>query len=175
MAGLDERSKRIIERGKQHPEPRFEAETGTPGRLISGRLQQGTDLLTGLKTITKAYNILAGAIVVSFGSLARAEVTWTEGSKSSGNRKNERLQIEGPVSFLSSQGKVGMSEDGEPYVHLHGIFADRDGKTWGGHFHDGNNPVFSTFEVVIQEIKDIRHTKVWDEDSEVKLLKAVRL
>ena len=32
---------------------------------------------------------------------------------------------------------------------------------------------FSTFELIIIEIEGMRHTKVWDAESEVKLLKAV--
>jgi predicted DNA-binding protein with PD1-like motif len=100
-------------------------------------------------------------------------VTWTEGSKPDPKKQAERLRLDGPLSFLSSQGKVGISEEGEPLVHLHGIVADLDGRLWGGHFHDGNNPVFSTFEVVIHEILDVRHTKIWDDESETKLLKAV--
>jgi uncharacterized protein len=175
MAVLDERSKRIISTGEKHPEVRTESMEGIPGRTISARLRPGTDLLSGIAALVQKHQIVAGALVVSFGSLSRAEVTWTEGSKSDPSQKSERLRLNGPLSFLSSQGKVGMTEEGQPLVHLHGLLADRDGKVWGGHFHEGNNTVFSTFELVIQEISGIRHTKVWDDESEVKLLKAVKL
>jgi len=175
MGGLDERAKRIIQRGREHPEVRFESAEGQAGRVVSARLRPGTDLISGLKELVRKHRIAAGAVTVCFGSLSRAEVTWTEGSKPDPKKKAERLQLEGPLSFLSSQGKVGISEEGEPLVHLHGILADLEGRLWGGHFHDGNNPVFSTFEVVIHEIRDIRHTKIWDDESETELLKAVSL
>lgn len=175
MAGLDERAKRIIESGKAHGETRFESVPGSAGRVISGRLLPGTDLLTGIKDFTLHHNIRAGAIMVAFGSLASGEVTWKEGSKPDPNMKNQRLHLEGPLSFLAGQGKVGISKEGEAFVHLHGVLSDLEGKTWGGHFHEGNNPVFSTFELVIMEIEGVRHTKVWDDESEVKLLKAVEL
>ena len=174
MGALDERAERIIERGKNHPEPRFESVTGTAGRIFSARLKQGTDLIGGLKEFTLFHNILAGAVVVAFGSLSAAEVTWKEGSKPDPDKKNERLKLTGPLSFLASQGKLGIGENGEAYVHLHGILSDLDGKTWGGHFHEGNNSVFSTFELVIMEIRGVRHTKVWDDESEVELLKTVK-
>ena len=175
MGGLDDRAKRIIQRGKDHPEVRFESLEGRAGRVISARLRQGTDLISGLKEVVGEHHILAGAVTVCFGSLSRGEVTWTEGSKPDPKKKTERLQLEGPLSFLSSQGKVGMSEEGEPLVHLHGVLTDLDGRLWGGHFHEGNNPVYSTFDVVIQEILNIRHAKIWDDESETKLLKAVPL
>lgn len=173
MAGLDDRAKRIIQRGREHPEARFESIEGGPGRVISARLKPGTDLLTGLKELTLKHRIYAGAITVCFGSLASAQVTWTEGSKPDPNA--ERLQLDGPLSFLSSQGKAGITEEGEAIVHLHGILSDLDGRVWGGHFHDGSNPVFSTFEVVIHEITKVRHTKIWDDESEVKLPKPIAM
>jgi hypothetical protein len=114
-------------------------------------------------------------VTVSFGSLSKAEVTWKEGSRPDPAKKSERFRIDGPISFLSSQGKVGLTESGEPVVHLHGVFVDWDGRMWGGHFHEGNNPVFSTFEIVIQEIVGVRHTRVWDDESGAELLKAVAL
>ncbi len=175
MAKLDERAKRIIEVGLKHPEVRTESVEGRGGRVISARLRPGTDLIAGIKELTRKHNVLAGALVVSFGSLARAEVTWTEGSKSDPSKKGERTRLQGPLSFLSSQGKVGITEEGEPLVHLHGVLADLDGRVWGGHFHEGNNPVFSTFEIVIQEILGVRHTRIWDDESEVKLPKAIKL
>ncbi len=175
MAALDERAKRIISIGEQHPEIRTESLEGTPGRIISARLRPGTDLLSGIAALVEKHQIMAGAVVVSFGSLSKAEVTWTEGSKTDPSKKAERLHLSGPLSFLSSQGKVGITEEGVPVVHLHGLLADTDGKVWGGHFHEGNNTIFSTFELVIQEISGVRHTKIWDDESEVKLLKAVTL
>jgi len=175
MGGLDERAKRIIQRGREHPEVRIESLEGRAGRVISARLRPGTDLITGLKELVGRHRIAAGAVTVCFGSLARAEVTWTEGSKPDPKKQAERLRLDGPLSFLSSQGKVGMSENGGALVHLHGILSDLDGRLWGGHFHDGNNPVFSTFEVVIHEILDVRHTRIWDDESETKLIKAVPL
>ncbi len=175
MVVLEERFKRLLEISKDKTETRVESFEGTPGRIISARLRPGTDLVTGIKEITKKHNILAGALTVSFGSLSCAEVTWKEGSKPDPSKKSTRIKVEGPTSFLSSQGKVGITEEGEAIVHLHGILVDWDGKMWGGHFYDGGNPVFSTFEIVIQEIAGVRHTKIWDDESGTKLLKAVLL
>ncbi|MCX5818829.1 MAG: DNA-binding protein [Deltaproteobacteria bacterium] len=175
MGGLDDRAMRILEIGRKHPEIRAESEEGTAGRIITARLRPGTDFLGGIKELTKRHNILAGALVVSFGSLAKAEISWKEGSKPDPSKKDERIRLEGPLSFLSSQGRVGITEDGEAIVHVHGVLIDLDGRCWGAHFYEGDNPVYSTFEIVIQEIAGIRHTKVYDEECEVKLIKAVRL
>jgi hypothetical protein len=175
MGGLDERAQRILEIGRKHPEIRAESAEGTAGRIISARLRPGTDFLGGIRELTKRHNILAGALVVSFGSLAKAEISWKEGSKPDPSKKDERVKLEGPLSFLSSQGRVGIDEHGEAVVHVHGVLIDLDGRCWGAHFYEGDNPVYSTFEIVIQEIVGLRHTKVYDEECEVKQIKAVRL
>jgi len=173
MAESDDRAKRIIQRSHEHPEVRFESIEGKAGRVISARLRPGTDLISGLKALVLKHRIYAGAITVCFGSLAAAEVTWTEGSRPDPDA--ERLHLDGPLSFLSSQGKAGITEDGEPMIHLHGLLATLEGRVLGGHFHDGNNPVYSTFEVVIHEILGVRHTRIWDDESEVELPKAIKM
>jgi len=175
MSRIDERAMRIVEIGKRHPEVRIECVEGEAGRIISARLRPGTDLIAGIKHLTKKCSILAGAVTVSFGSLATAEVTWKEGSKVDPKKKGERIRLIGPLSFLASQGKVGITEEGEPIVHLHGVLVDMEGRLWGGHFHEGNNPVFSTFELVIHEILGVRHTTIYGDESEVALLKAKKL
>ena len=91
MGLLDERAKRIIQRAKEHPEVRVESLEGQTGRTISARLLPGTDLISGLKELVRKHNIIAGAVTVCFGSLSKAEVSWTEGSKPDPKKKKTRI------------------------------------------------------------------------------------
>ena len=160
MKDLQERFRRLLViSAEKRGETRVESMEGAAGRVVTARLRPGTDLVTGIEEVVRRHLIAAGAVTVSFGSLAGAEVSWKEGSRPDPRGKTERFRIEGPVSFLSSQGKVGLTESGDPVVHLHGVLVDWEGRMWGGHFHRDNNPVFSTFELVIHEITGVRHTK----------------
>ena len=116
MGGLDERAKRIIQRGREHPEVRSESLEGRAGRVISARLRPGTDLITGLKDLVGMHRITAGAVTVCFGSLSRAEVTWTEGSKPD-PKKQPRERFD--TGSYNKALKAAIKKAGVPNWHPH--------------------------------------------------------
>lgn len=170
-------SEQLIDYWKTHKEIRFEEFAGRPGRIISARLQAGSDLLDGIVELARRYTIRAGIVHICFGSLAKMEVRWGERSSegSRGSKRSDPKVLEGPISVLSGQGKVGVPRDGEPVIHLHAVVADTQGQIWGGHLFPGENPTYSTMEVVIQEIEGIEYAKIFDPETNSALLRARKI
>lgn len=147
-------------------ELRFRGALGRPGRLLSGRLLPGTDLVEGILEMARSFGI-GDAVVSCFGSLAQARFSTGVRPVVSSPGIMERIPpktLEGPVEFLCGQGKLGLPPGGEPVVHLHGVVVTPEGVVMGGHFFAGGNPVFATMEVIIQEILGVQHR--WEEDRE---------
>ena len=170
-------AEQLIDYWKTHKEIRFEEFAGKPGRIISGRLLAGSDLLNGIVELAKKYQVRAGAVSVCFGSLSKTEVRWGERDKSGarGSRRSAPKMLEGPISFLSAQGKVGIPRNGEPVIHMHGVLADTEGHVWGGHLYPGENPTYATMDVVIQEIEGIEFAKMADPTTKEELLRARKI
>ncbi len=167
-------AEQLIDYWKTHKEIRFEEFAGKPGRIISARLLAGSDLLNGIVEIAKKYQIRAGLITVCFGSLSKAEIRRSERTKegSRGTQRTAPQTLEGPISFLSAQGKVGIPRNGEPAIHMHGVIADPSGQVWGGHLFPGENPTYATMDVVIQEVEGIEFAKIFDPETQSELLRA---
>ena len=72
-------------------------------------------------------------------------------------------------------GQSGRSPGGDPVIHMHGIVADTQGQIWGSHFFPEENPVFSTMEVVIQEIQGVEFVLMHDPRTDSQLLRARRI
>jgi predicted DNA-binding protein with PD1-like motif len=145
---------------------RFRAVCGRSGRLLSGRLLPGADLVEGILEMAQSERIEVG-FVQAFGSLARARFSAGVRPSAAHLGRMERIppeSVEGPLEFLSGLGKFGFPPQGDPVIHFHGLFVTPEGRVRGGHFFRGGNPVFATFEVFIQEILDVRH--VWEKDPE---------
>ncbi len=170
-------AEQLIDYWKTHKEIRFEEFEGKPGRIINACLFAGSDLLDGIMAIAKKYQIRAGIVTVCFGSLSKTEIRWEERTKEGprGDKRSEPRLLEGPITFLSAQGKVGIPRQGEPLIHIHGVVADTKGQVWGGHFFPNENPTFSTMEVVIQEIEGIEFHKTFDPETKSTLLRARRI
>jgi len=156
---------------------RFEDFEGKPGRIISARLLAGSDLLNGIVDIAKKYKIRAGIVSVCFGSLSKTEIRWEERTLEGprGDKRSAPRLLDGPITFLSAQGKVGIPRQGEPVIHMHGVVADTKGQVWGGHLFPDENPTFSTMDIVIQEIEGIEFDSIFDPETNSTLLRARRM
>ena len=170
-------AEQLIDYWKNHQGIRFEEFEGKPGRIINARLLAGSDLLNGIVAIARKYLIRAGIVSVCFGSLSKTEIRWEErileGPR--GDKRSAPQLLDGPIIFLSAQGKVGVPRQGEPLIHMHGVVADTKGQVWGGHLFPGENPVFSTMDVVIQEIEGIEFDSIFDPETNSALLRARKL
>ena len=81
--------------------------------------------------------------------------------------------VDGPLEFICGQGKIGFPEGKDPVVHFHGLFVTSEGKLMGGHFFPGDNPVWATFEVIIQEILDMDFDWELDPEPGINIMEAV--
>ena len=170
-------TEQLIDYWKTHKDIRFEDFEGKPGRIINARLQAGSDLLNGIVAIAKKYQIRAGIVSVCFGSLSKTEIRWEERTKEGprGDKRSDPRFLDGPITFLSAQGKVGVPRQGEPLIHMHGVVADTKGQVWGGHLFPDENPTFSTMDVVIQEIEGIEFDRIFDPETNSALLRARKI
>jgi uncharacterized protein len=152
---------------------RYHSAEGRAGRIISGRLLPGCDMLSGIIEMARSHGV-ASAWVNGFGSLAKANF-------SPGIRFNAatagrvariaNIRLEGPIEIWSGMGRLGLPAEGEPVIHFHGLLVDEDGRLYGGHFFPEDNIVYATFEVHIQELLDVEFQLKQDEEVEIPLVK----
>ncbi len=151
-------------------EVRTESYAGSAGRVILARIRRKTDLLTGIIDICRKNNVKTAAVTIAIGSLINAEISWTRPSQTSkrGSERTPPLFLAGPLEFISGQGLFCLDGD-RPVVHFHGTVCDKDGKAWAGHFFQGGNPVHSTMDLVIRELKGVRMNWFYDEEIDLEL------
>jgi predicted DNA-binding protein with PD1-like motif len=136
---------------------RFRSAAGRPGRIISGRLLPGCDLLRGIVEMARSHNVQA-AWVNGFGSLAKA--TFSPGIRRSAAdsdrvERTPNVHLDGPIEMWSGMGRLSLANPDEPIVHFHGMVVTQEGQLYGGHFFPGGNPIYATFETHIQEVLDV--------------------
>ena len=141
------------------------------GKLILARLMRGTDLIEGIVETCRQSGIETAAIQIAIGSLRWAEISWAIASTKTkrGSERRPPMKINGPVEFLSGQGIVCLENPEKPVVHLHGVLCDPNGRTWGGHFFSGANPVHSTMDIVLTEIEGALMRLEYDPEIDLEL------
>jgi predicted DNA-binding protein with PD1-like motif len=151
---------------------RFRSAEGQPGRIISGRLRPGCDFLQGLIEVAKSHRVKA-AWVNGFGSLAKAlfsPVIRLSDSMPGRVERQPNISLSGPIEMWSGMGRLGIPDDGEPFIHFHGLVTTQDGRLYGGHFFPVGNIVYATFEVHIQEVLGVEFKLEMDAEVEVPLI-----
>jgi len=152
--------------------PRFNAAVGQPGRIISGRLLPGCDMLHGIIEMAKS-NLVKAAWVNAFGSLAKTNFSPGLRFAASDPDRVERLpnvNLPGPIEVWSGMGRLSLPDKGEPVIHFHGVVVSLEGQLYGGHFFPGDNPVYATFEVHIQELLDVEFKLEMDPAVQIPLI-----
>lgn len=112
------------------------------------RLKPGEDLRGAIQAYVDAAGIEAGAVVACAGSLTAWTLRFAD--------RTEPAHGEGHFEILALSGTV--SRYGS---HLHLGLADADGRALGGHLVEGCT-VYTTAEVVILELPDLRFTRAVD-------------
>ncbi len=132
--------------------------SGRFGKVVPVRLRPGTDVMDGLKEVCEQNGIRQGAILMGIGSLRQLsfQVLAPKPDTKLGAGYTDPMVVPGPVEILSLQGVVFQSETGEPLQHVHGTFADQNGKVYAGHVVAGANPVLATLDAMIAEVGDVR-------------------
>jgi predicted DNA-binding protein with PD1-like motif len=118
-------------------------EEGRMGRLVYGRIAPNEDLVQGLQEICLAQGVRHALVRVGLGSLVDACLEAPSG---------RRLLMAGPaVEVLSLFGEVRTQANGACTAALNGVVVDASGHVISGRFVPGQNLVFATFEVTLEE------------------------
>jgi len=145
--------------------------TGRLSKAVMIRVLPGSDLLEAIEQVCKETKIRAGMVVSCVGTLQRASFLFVVPDQNEvGARYGAPLILEGPLEFLGAQGTVGEEENGDVFVHLHGLASDKDGTVRGGHLVKGQCPVLITCEVGITPVDGVRLVRQMDPDVGWKVL-----
>ncbi|RLE77841.1 MAG: hypothetical protein DRJ56_01430 [Thermoprotei archaeon] len=126
---------------------------GMIGRVLIARLDEGEDLIDGIRKACAEVGIRSG-LVVGLGELSEYRVA-ADGSVAEG-RQASVLSLVGVVSTL----------EGQLHVHAHVTLRLPDGSVVGGHALNGNK-VSPSVEVVVLEIQKAKLSRVVREGVEV--------
>jgi len=83
---------------------------------------------------------------------------------------SDPINLDGPLELLSAQGTIGQEQNGDLFIHMHGLLSDQDGNVHGGHLIKGENPVLITCEIMISAVEGVRIKRRYDPETEMKLL-----
>jgi len=114
-----------------------------PIRTITGQLPFGADLYDGVSEIVRKENIRFGR-VQAIGATTHAVVAYYDQKL----KNYMPLEFDGGMEILNCAGNISI-RDGKPFLHIHLILGDRDGKVFGGHVLPGTK-IFA-LEVFIDE------------------------
>jgi predicted DNA-binding protein with PD1-like motif len=127
-------------------------EEGRFGRVITARIRPNVDLVEGIEQICTELGIVRAEVRSAIGSLTDAVLL-------AGTSKK---LVEGAgLEIALASGHVGPDVDGQLRARLFGLVSDGDGRPHAGEFARGENPVFVTLELVLQE---------WIPDGPVELI-----
>jgi len=136
---------------------------GTVGKICFSRLLEGEDLLDAIKKRVEESGIRAGAFL-SIGALKEAEFGCYKA------RQYEYLHFDGPLEIVSCSGTIAVDEQDEVLIHAHVVVSNEKGEASGGHLMK-NSIVGVTAELVVIEAVGVTLQKIYDEKTNLKLLK----
>lgn len=105
------------------------------------RLDRGEDLHACLLDVQKAYGIDL-AYVTGIGAVHRAVV----GTFDVENQEYHKKEHTGDMEIVNLAGNISRM-DGEPYLHLHAVLADLEGRVFGGHLNEAS--ISATAEIFL--------------------------
>ncbi len=110
-----------------------------------GQLPFGTDLLEGLTSIVQKENIRLGRIH-AIGATTHAVVAYYDQN----TKQYNPMEFSDGMEILNLTGNISI-RDGKPFVHVHIVLSDREGKAFGGHVLPGTK--LFALEVFIDELE----------------------
>ena len=128
-----------------------------------GQLPYGADLLESLTQIVQRENFKLGRIQ-GIGATTHAIVAYYDQN----TKKYNPLEFTGGMEILGLNGNISM-RDGKPFVHVHILLGDADGKVVGGHLMPGTK-LFAC-EVFVEEFEGEELTRAHDERTGLYLWK----
>jgi predicted DNA-binding protein with PD1-like motif len=126
-------------------------------RTFVGHLPLGSDLYESLTKIVQEEDITLGRIL-AIGATLHAVVAFYD----SPQKKYLNMEFPGSMEILTCNGNVSL-RDGKPFVHIHILLGDRQGRVYGGHVMPGTK-VFAC-EVFIDEFEGEGLQRAYDEQT----------
>ena len=143
---------------------------GHLSKIIMIRVLPGSDIIEGIEEVCHNLDIKSGAITCCIGSLQRASLLIAVPMNSKiGAGYSDPKVIKGPLELLSGQGSIGQEEEGEIFIHMHGVVSDKNGNVQGGHFIRGENPVLITCEMALIKVEGIHMIRTYDPEVNMKV------
>ena len=115
-------------------------------RTIMGQLPYGADLYDSLSALVQKEQITLGRIQ-AIGATTHAVVAYYDQNTKTYNP----LEFTGGMEILNLNGNISI-RDGKPFVHVHILLGDAQGRVFGGHLMPGTK-LFAC-EVTIDEFVD---------------------
>lgn len=112
------------------------------------RLRPGEDPLVALDSFVQSQNLQAACILTCVGSLRKASLRFAN--------QEDSVILEGHFEIVSLTG-VFSTHGG----HYHISISDGEGRMYGAHWMPGNE-VYTTAEIVLAEIPDLRFLRTFD-------------
>ncbi|MEL9990748.1 MAG: DNA-binding protein [Thermoproteus sp.] len=75
---------------------------------------------------------LKSGFLIGLGSLKTARIAWYDQT----NKKYIEKELEGGLEVASLTGNIAL-KDGEPFLHIHVVLGDREGRAYAGHLVSG--------------------------------------
>jgi hypothetical protein len=97
------------------------------GARVFIRLEIGDEVHPSIIEIAERERI-SGGWLSGIGAVSEVELGYYDLER----KDYDRVRLEGDVEIASASGTLGFV-DGKPFVHLHGVFSDRECVTRGGH------------------------------------------
>ncbi len=130
-------------------------------RTYIGRLPEGADLLESITKICKEEGIKLGKIT-AIGAVKKAAFAIYNQIE----KKYENIELNEELELLNCTGNVSLL-NGQPFVHCHIIFSDRNGKCFGGHLTLGT--IIFVCEMIIEEYDGELLERAYDESTGLPL------
>ncbi len=140
------------------------------------RLEAGEDIIDGITKLCEQCSIRHGAIVSGIGSLSKASfcdpAPFPE--KPGGYGYGEPIVLEGGIELISLSGVICEDDNNNVSLHIHGAFADGEGKSYAGHLVK-ENYVLITVELIIEEFENIYMARKLDEERGMMLFTPIQI
>ena len=131
------------------------------GRTFLFSIHRGEDLLQAIQFFCHHHQVRCG-LINAIGAVDRATFSVYDQKA----KKYNKINIEKELEILSLCGNVSLFDD-KPMVHAHVMFADSEGKAFGGHLMAGTR-TFSS-EVFIQELTGDPKVRKMDKATQLSL------
>lgn len=144
--------------------------TGSTSKVLMIRVLPGSDVIEGIEEACQDLDIKNGAICSCIGSLQKASFLIAVPLKTKvGAGYSDPINLDGPLELLSAQGTIGQEQNGDLFIHMHGLLSDQDGNVHGGHLIKGKNPVLITCEIMISQVKGVKVVRTYDPDVDMEV------